>query len=298
MEQNKKTITYLALTLFVSWAFIGTYYLLGGHWNNKSAMIIGVVYMYIPLLMALVSKKWIHKEPLKVSGLQFKANGWWLLAVLLMPMVALAALGLNLLLPDYTYCSDMSAFFAQMSDKMSADQIAQAKQQMEKIPFNMLSVSLANALIMGATVNALAAFGEEYGWRGYLFDLLKGKTFMKATVITGLVWGVWHAPLILMGHNYAEHNIIGVFFMIVFCLLLSPVFMYVRIKTKSVFAAAILHGTVNASAGIPLLYLSKTHDLVSGLTGVTGFIVLLLVNVGIYVYDIYVSKEKVFKRPI
>ena len=66
--------------------------------------------------------------------------------------------------------------------------------------------------------------------------------------------------------------------MIVFTTLLSPLLSYIRIRTKSVIGAAIMHGTVNGVAGISVAFAKGGSDLIVGLTGLSGFIVLLLVN--------------------
>jgi len=62
-------------------------------------------------------------------------------------------------------------------------------------------------------------------------------------------------------------------------MLLTPIFVYVRVKAKSVIAAAIMHGTLNGTAGLALMMVRGGNDLTIGLTGVAGFVVLLLVNI-------------------
>jgi membrane protease YdiL (CAAX protease family) len=56
--------------------------------------------------------------------------------------------------------------------------------------------------------------------------------------------------------------------MIFWCILLSPVMIYLVIKSKSVIAAAIFHGTLNAISGIVILYLVGGNDLTNGITGI------------------------------
>ena len=85
--------------------------------------------------------------------------------------------------------------------------------------------------------------------------------------------------MILMGHNYPDHPVIGVFMMIVFCLLLSPVLMFLREKSGSVIVAAIAHGTMNAVAGISLLLLEGYHDLLCGPCGLAGMAVLAVADI-------------------
>ena len=56
---------------------------------------------------------------------------------------------------------------------------------------------------MSPIVNIIACLGEEVGWRGFLLpNLLEKFTPIKATLLTGFIWGVWHAPMIAMGYNY------------------------------------------------------------------------------------------------
>ncbi|MBC2459170.1 type II CAAX endopeptidase family protein [Clostridium beijerinckii] len=54
-------------------------------------------------------------------------------------------------------------------------------------------------LIVSVVVGLFLALGEEYGWRGYLLPRLTkdyGKT--KATIIVGIVWGLYHIPAVFL----------------------------------------------------------------------------------------------------
>jgi len=84
--------------------------------------------------------------------------------------------------------------------------------------------------------------------------------------------------------------------MIVFCILISPVMTYIVIKSKSVVTAAIFHGTMNALAGICILYLAGGNDLTNGATGLAGFLALILINIAFFLYDKLVTKENIFTK--
>ena len=86
--------------------------------------------------------------------------------------------------------------------------------------------------------------------------------------------------------------------MIVLCILLSPVMTYIVIKSKSVVTAAIFHGTMNAVAGICILYLVGGNDLTNGATGLAGFLALILINIAFFLYDKYATKENIFMKEI
>ncbi|MEM2776662.1 MAG: hypothetical protein QXU83_05240 [Candidatus Bathyarchaeia archaeon] len=60
--------------------------------------------------------------------------------------------------------------------------------------------------------------------------------------------------------------------MIIFCILFSPIFNYIRLKSKSVITTVIMHGSLNGTAGLPLLIIKGGNDLTVGVTGAAGLI--------------------------
>ncbi len=81
--------------------------------------------------------------------------------------------------------------------------------------------------VAGITIKSVAGFGEELGWRSFLVRQFRDMRFIKASLLTGIAWGFWHAPIILMGHNYPQFPVAGVFMMTMWCVLLSPLFLYI-----------------------------------------------------------------------
>ena len=243
--------------------------------------------MLIPLL-AVIFTQLIFKEPvLKGLGISFKINRWWWIGWLLMPVIALATLGVTLLMPGAHWTPD-------------GEMVQQSLQNMpEGIGvWGLIGISMLSGLFAGITINALFAFGEEIAWRGFLMKEFKGKKFLSAVLWIGVIWGLWHAPLILNGHNYPQHPVAGVFMMVILCLLLTTMLMYFRKKSGSVIVAAIMHGTINAVSGVSALVVTPANDLLYGATGVAGMLVLLAVNVCLSLYDKYISKEKIFTTPV
>lgn len=283
---TKKALIFIGLTYLISWVAFIIFKSLGFEWQSVPAVIFAVGYMFVPFISALILQKGIYKEPVKESlAISFKLNKWFLFAWFIMPVIACAVFGVSLLLPGITFSPDMSGFLEKLAKTISPEQIQKAKEQLDAIPFNPFFLSLITGLLYGITINAVAGFGEEAGWRGFLFKELIPMGFWKSSLLIGFIWGVWHFPLIMQGHNYPEHRIAGVFMMIVWCMLLAPIFTYVRIKTKSVIAAAILHGTLNATAGLAIMMIRGGNDLTTGITGLPGFIVLALVDLGIFIFD-------------
>ena len=230
--------------------------------------------MLIPLL-AVVFTQLIFKEPvLKGLGISFKINRWWWIGWLLMPVVALAVLGVSLLMPGAAWTAESEAVqeaLAQMPEGIG--------------PCGFIAITLVSGMLTGATLNALFAFGEEIAWRGFLMKELQGQKFLTSAVIIGIIWGFWHFPLILNGHNYPDHRVAGVFMMVLMCIALTPILMYFRQKSGSVIVPAIMHGTFNAVVGISNLFVAPYNDLLVGGPGLAGLIVLLLIDVCLYLFD-------------
>ena len=239
--------------------------------------------MLIPLL-AVIFTQLIFKEPvLKGLGISFKVNRWWWIGWLLMPVIAMLTLGVTLLMPGTKWTPD-------------SETMQQALQTMPEGlgVWGVIGITMLSGLFSGITVNALFAFGEEIAWRGFLVKEFKGKKFLSAVLWIGVIWGFWHAPLILNGHNYPQHPEAGVFMMVILCILLTTMLLYFRKKSGSVIVAAIMHGTINAVAGVSAMVVTPANDLLYGSAGVAGMLVLLVVNICLYLYDKYVSKENVF----
>lgn len=66
-------------------------------------------------------------------------------------------------------------------------------------------VALQLALMPGAAfINLLPALGEELGWRGWLLPKPLPLGTLPALLVSGVIWGLWHAPIILLGYNYPD----------------------------------------------------------------------------------------------
>lgn len=300
MKTINKTLLFLILTFTISFALAGAFRLLGGDYNNKTGFtILGAVYMFIPTICVIIVKKLIYHEDLKTDLLiSFKLNAWFFVAWLLMPLIGLAAAAISLLHPDVVYSPEMLGMIKRFEPMMTPEQLAQMKASIDTLPVHPLVLTLGMGLMAGITVNAVAGFGEELGWRGFLVREFREMSFLKASVIIGFIWGIWHAPLILMGHNYPQHPQIGVLMMTAFCILLSPLFVYITIKARSVIAAAIAHGTMNATAGVSIMLIDGGNDLTVGITGMAGFITMAIVLGGLFLYDRFISKDNIFTNKI
>ena len=137
---------------------------------------------------------------------------------------------------------------------------------------------------------AIFALGEEIGWRGFLVpELAKTFSFAKVALITGLIWAVWHWPLVFLSTDVTGLNLVSPFFALpVFTIILTAagtVLAWVTLQSKSVWPAVVLHGSQNAfTQGFFLevtqqtetspYFVSESGGLLAVNWGITAFVVL------------------------
>jgi len=291
-----KFIQFIIFTCMLSWAVAGAAILLGiRNTLSVSYTVFAAFYMFLPMICSIILQI-IHKEkPFRNLGISFHFNRWFIIAGVVPIIYSFVALGINLLFPDISF----SAAYEGLLSRLPAEQMELAEQQLSQFPpVIYFFLQVLGAIIAGYTINAVAGFGEELGWRGFLLKSLSHKKFITVSLIIGAVWGLWHFPLILIGHNYPQHPVIGVGMMVIFCILLTPMMIYIVKKSKSVITAAIFHGMNNAIAGISILYIVGGNDITNGVTGIAGIITLLLFNLAFYLFDKYITKENIFSNVI
>jgi membrane protease YdiL (CAAX protease family) len=292
----KRSIQFIVLVCVTSWVTAGVAIWFGLNIEKRIIYtIFSAAYMLLPAVCSIILHI-IHKEkPFRNLNVSFKLNWFFLTAGIVPVIYTFMTLGVNLLFPNISFTATYEGLFS----ILPIEQAEIAIQQISKFhPIVFLLLQLINALIAGYTINAFFALGEEFGWRGYLLKSLKNRKFLSVSLIVGIVWGLWHFPLILLGHNYPQHPIAGIGMMTIWCILLSPVMTYIVIKSKSVITAAIFHGTLNASAGFSKIYIVGGNDLINGVTGLAGFMALLFINIAFFLYDKYVTKENIFTKEI
>lgn len=159
--------------------------------------------------------------------------------------------------------------------------------------YNVLLIFVLQVIFIGPIINIIPTLGEELGWRAYLLPKLRLLMSDRAAlVITGIIWGLWHTPVIVMGHNYGTgytgYPYLGVLAMIMFCVWLGIIEGYISIKLESVIPAAMIHSSINAGAGLPVLLAKSGYNpfigpAANGIIGGLPFIVLavfLLIKTG------------------
>ena len=289
----KKAIRYSITVCLISWAAVAVARFGFGMDRVNTPMFFttfSTLYMFLPMITALILQA-IDKEKFNHTGLvNFKVSWPWLFAWLLPVVMSLACIPVNGWLPGIELQYNSEQLINQY--QVPEDQQELVREQLSKFPSYLLVIStIFSGLIFGITINAIAAFGEEYGWRNYLVGAMREVKFWKAALFIGMVWGIWHFPLILMGHNYPNEPRWGVPLMVVMCVLLGVIELYFVLKSKSMVVAAIMHGTFNAVSGLVIYFVLGGNDFLNGITGLAGFIVMSITILCIWIFDKYISKD-------
>jgi membrane protease YdiL (CAAX protease family) len=137
-------------------------------------------------------------------------------------------------------------------------------------PEAFVALQVAQLLLVAPLVNGAFTFGEEFGWRGYLLPKLLPLGPRRALLGHGVIWGVWHWPVIALGHNYGLDYpgapLPGFLLMVLFTVAVGVVFGWLTLRSGSVWPAVLGHAMVNGAGGLGLLVLVGEPDLLLGPT--------------------------------
>src|SRR5690625_4755344 len=233
-RMDKRKITTYVLWLYGLSFGISALFFLSGLGSNRILLFIFMTgYMLIPLITVLIVQKLIYKEAIARPLLLTRRPNWWWPFAMVLPLlfIGLTALVASLF-PGVTLDLGMENYISTVDATTSATM----NELFQKLPFHPLWLLAGQSLLGGITINAIFAFGEEIGWRGFLLREFQLLGFWKASLLIGLIWGVWHAPLILFaGHNYPSTPIFGVVLMVTFCVVLCTIFSFFFILSFSIF---------------------------------------------------------------
>lgn len=241
---------------------------------SAAVQLLLVVFLLLLVLLRLVA----GKEAFQKAGL---AGGkFWYYITFGLFLVAI-----------YAVMTGLNALFGLGQPVNAAELLAQAAggqtTEVAAIPDWLLLVIVGvQAVVLGPVLALPIAFGEEYGWRGYLQgELIKiGK--VRGILVVGVIWGLWHAPIIAMGHNYPGYPVLGIFLMTLYTIALGFLFGYAVLKSGSVWLAAFLHGLNNQVAAFLLAMVYRPGDPVFAFgIGLYGLIVWAIVVAGLLLLD-------------
>ena len=124
----------------------------------------------------------------------------------------------------------------------------------------LLPIMALNTVVIGPFLGLIIAFGEEYGWRGYLQTELIKLGRVRGVLLLGAIWGVWHWPVIWMGYNFPGQPVLGSLAMVGLGVLLAYFFAHSVFKSQGVWTAAYLHALNNQALSFFFMAVVTPYD--------------------------------------
>ena len=266
MKSNKKELTtYLLVTFILAWimqiggAFAAT--ILKNAIGAAIYQVLITLCMFAPMVGVLVIKKGIKQDKSGISWkVDFKRNWKSLVFAWFMPMIfTVIGAVLYFVIFRSDYDPNMGMIMAAYDTSMGANAGTQSLSA-----GTIVFVSVIQAITYAPFLNMVFAVGEEVGWRGYMTPVLQHMIGRKkGLILAGVIWGIWHAPLIVLagyeyGTGYFGAPVSGVLIFCVFTIALAIISTWLYEKTDCIWIPAIFHGAINGAAGIPLCFTDGT----------------------------------------
>ena len=114
------------------------------------------------------------------------------------------------------------------------------------------AINLAVSFIGICMIGSIFAFGEEFGWQGYLQQKLLRKFGLNwRFIILGITWGYWHLPVIMMGYNFPNHPVLGALLLMHISTIFAGIFAgWIYLRSRSIWMPVLAHASANLTAGI------------------------------------------------
>lgn len=258
---------WLFLLIAFGWSW-GVAFLAYRDGGAATALSLAIVYMAGPAVAAVVCAVIYDRDRFFTAlGLARNPFNFWLLVAFAAPIViSLAAYYFTATFSGREMLALGPAFAVQLKNAgVDPDSLPLSVEQ-----FALLQIATA-PLIAGIVNTIIMMLTEEVGWRGWLWDRWRRMPFWRHAALTGVIWGVWHAPIVALGHNYPGMPVWGPVLFTGWVMLLTPVIALMRERGGSMVHAAMFHGVLNGVAPITIILMADPSMPWRGAVGIGGF---------------------------
>ena len=208
---------------------------------------------FCPALAAYVTRRFVTREGFGDAGLAVRASSWryllvaWLLPVIVLASIVLEAGAASIAHPDLSLIPALNG-------------LSSGKRLPAHLPTN-IGLMIVPQLMITALVATPVLWGEEFGWRGYLQQRLFPDRPSLAALCTGVIWGFWHFPLIVLGYDFPGHPALSMAAFTISTVLLSIIFGWLFVRTASIWIPSLAHAATNVvGAGLSTLWFYGQAD--------------------------------------
>ncbi|QBD74705.1 CPBP family intramembrane metalloprotease [Ktedonosporobacter rubrisoli] len=133
--------------------------------------------------------------------------------------------------------------------------------------------------------SALTAAGEELGWRGYMLTRLIDARIPCPVLLSGVIWGLWHLPLILTGLYFtSSHRVFTASIFMLVLIAFGFIIARLRLESESIWPAITVHASWNVI--IPRGFDYATRGVHATLwTGEAGVLVALIMLLAAFIFS-------------
>ena len=258
---------FLVLTFLLAWAaFIGLRGVLA--FNLRAT-----IGMYAPVVSALITRLAL-REGFADFGLRPSRGRSWRWAY---PVAYLLPIGLTLVGAILAVLAREQHWVLYQRWELVLNQIGarapRASAAIHRAGAALLFAQIVEDLTLVVLVNCLATLGEEFGWRGHLLPRLLPLGEVWAAVLAGVVWGLWHAPLVALdGYEFGIKSWAAAPYFCLFTVPFGTILAWLRLRSGSTWPCVLAHASVNAIASLvaALLLTRAASTLLGSPVGVLG----------------------------
>ena len=262
MKNRKGIVAYLLIAFGMAWVIWEIVIRLGITVKSPLFQFAALPAAFAAATAAFVVRKWITREGFADAGLRLNLRKWpyymvaWLLPLLVVGCIVILAplLGLR---PGFSLERGFQSL-------MSAGGPAHVPSH----PWILIGAMPINAIFATPIL-----FGEEFGWRSYLQLRLFPDRPVLSAVVTGMIWAVWHYPVMLRGYNFPDNRLLGLVVFPVSTIFLSIIFGWLRLQTGTIWSSSLAHSATNTMGAslIVLLFGGGASLLFVSYVGILGW---------------------------
>jgi uncharacterized protein len=152
-------------------------------------------------------------------------------------------------------------------------------------PISRFVASVALGTTIFTVYGCLWTAGEEIGWRGYMLTRLIAAGVPQPLLVSGLIWALWHFPLILSGaYASGPFPLLSAGLFMIMVIGMALVAGVLRLRSGSVWPAIVLHSAWNSIIQNPFdrSSIGPGATLWVGESGVLVAVTTLIVGVLVY----------------